>query len=186
MTERLFRRRGVGLLAESPCARTCPARVVRVARFGGCGYPSLVLSVAIASLMLSGGCRRNSPAAARASSAQFATLQQKIDFLQKYVMFRRTYETLDFNISTLDGDAGLVPGPSEWDVRVVATVPASELAKWIPQGVQPSAKPPDQNWLTSIPTSLDLSGVDEWYDDGGRTVGIDREQRIVVYRDLRI
>ncbi len=142
------------------------------------------LMVATSSLTLLSGCRPNGPATPASNSSQFATLEQKIDFLNRYVTFRRAYETLDFDIAYLNGSSSRVPGPSEWDVRLVATVPASELPAWIPQGKQPLAALPDRQWLDSVPTSLDLSAVSEWYEDGGRTTGIDRQRRIIVYRNL--
>ncbi len=75
----------------------------------------------------------------------------------------------------------MVPGPSNWDVRLVATVPASELAAWIPAGV-PASAGAEAGWVKSVPTALDLSGVNEWYVQAHRVVGLDRGGRIVVYR----
>lgn len=76
---------------------------------------------------------------------------------------------------------GLVPGPSDWDIRLVAKVPASELQDWVPVGVSPSSAP-DTAWLNTVPTPLDLSGLYEWYIDGKQVIGIDPDKRIVVYR----
>ena len=107
------------------------------------------------------------------------------DSLNRYVTFRRTYKTLDFDINYQNNGGGLVPGPSDWDIRLVATVPASQLQAWIPaDGVASEA--PDIRWLGSVPTSLDVSGVDEWYADGLRIVGVDRDRGIVVYRQSSI
>jgi hypothetical protein len=145
--------------------------VVRVKR-------AIVIVAAIALLV---GCEPDGPATTRASSAAFATLAERTAFLNRYVSFRRTYETLDFDVFFRNNSGGLVPGPSDWDIRIVATVPAAELPAWIPAGVTP-APVADSDWLKSVPTTRDRSGIREWYVEGRRIVGIDRERRIVAYR----
>ena len=127
------------------------------------------------------GCKPSGPATTKTTSAAYATVAERTKFLNEYVTFRRTYETLDFDVMYQNNGGGMVPGPSDWDVRLVATVPASELQAWIPAGVNASTAP-DVSWLKSVPTALDLSGVIEWYVDGKRIVGIDRARRVVVYR----
>jgi len=126
-------------------------------------------------------CKSSGPASTDTTSAAFATVADRTMFLNNYVTFRRTYETLDFDIMYQNNSGGMVPGPSDWDVRLVATVPASELQAWVPAAVNASTAP-DVTWMKSVPTTLDLSSVSEWYIDGGRVVGIDRKKRIVAYR----
>lgn len=127
------------------------------------------------------GCGSSGPTSTKTTSNAYATVAERVKFLNEYVKFRRTYETLDFDILYQNNGGGMVPGPSDWDLRLVATVPASELQAWVPPGVAASTAP-DVTWLKSIPTTLDLSGLSEWYIDGSRVVGIDRARRIVVYR----
>jgi hypothetical protein len=131
--------------------------------------------------VLLAGCKPSGPASTKTTSAGYATVAERTKFLNDYVAFRRTYETLDFDIMYQNNGGGLVPGPSDWDVRLVATVPAAELEAWVPTGVNASTAP-DTEWLRSVPTTLDLSGVSEWFVDGNRIVGIDRARRVVVYR----
>jgi hypothetical protein len=132
-------------------------------------------------ILLFAGCGQSGPPSTKTSSSGFATLAERAKFLREYVSFRRSYQTLDFDILYQNNGGGLVPGPSDWDVRLVATVPAAELPDWIQAGVKTSAAP-DLAWLTSVPTTLDLSGVSVWYVDGKRIVGLDRIRSIVVYR----
>lgn len=127
------------------------------------------------------GCKPSGPATTKTTSAAYATVAERTKFLNEYVTFRRTYETLDFDVMYQNNGGGMVPGPSDWDVRLVATVPTSELQTWIPAGVNASTAR-DVTWLKSVPTALDLSGVIEWYVHGKRIVGIDRAKRVVVYR----
>ena len=113
--------------------------------------------------------------------SKFSTVAERVAFLQQYVTFRRTYETLDFDIMYQSNGGGSVPGPSDWDIRVIATVPASELSAWVPPGV-PAATAPNTDWLKSVPTAINFSGLNEWYSEGHRIIGLDRARRIVVYR----
>ena len=138
-----------------------------------------IFILAVALLLV--GCKPSGPATTTTTSAAYATVAERTKVLNEYVTFRRTYETLDFDIMYQNNGSGTVPGPSDWDVRIVATVPASELQAWVPSGVKAS-NAPDIAWLKSVPTTLDLSGVSEWYVDGKRIVGVDRAKRIIVYR----
>ena len=140
----------------------------------------LMRSVTTVVAILLGGCQQSGPPNAHTTSSNISTLKERVEVLQKYVTFRRTYETLDFDIMYQNNSGGMVPGPSDWDVRLVATVPQSELQTWIPLGVQPSAQ--DRRWLETVPKSLDLGGITEWYGDGDRIIGLDRVRRIVAYR----
>lgn len=80
---------------------------------------SLILAV-----VLVAGCGRGGPPTTRTNSSAYSTVQERASFLHQYVTFRRTYETLDFDIVYLN-NGGMLPAPSEWDIRLIATVPAS-------------------------------------------------------------
>jgi hypothetical protein len=135
--------------------------------------PFLLLALLLA------GCGSSGPATTQTASSEFATLPEKTKFLERYVKFRRTYEALDFQIKHING-GGLAP--SEWDLRLVAKVPASELPAWVPPGVAQSSTA-DRSWLATVPTSLDLSGFTEWYVENHRMIGIDRKQSLVACRN---
>ena len=126
------------------------------------------------------GCKPTGPATTKTTSSTFTTIAERANFLHQYVQFRRTYETLDFDILYQNNGGGMTPAPSDWDVRLVATVPASELHAWVPAGVKASPIP-NTDWLKAVPTKLDLTGVSEWYIDGKRVIGLDRARRIIVY-----
>ncbi len=122
-----------------------------------------------------------SPPTTETSSTKFSTLSEKVVFLEQYVKFRRTYEDLDFVISFKNNSGGLVPGPSDWDIRIVAHVPSADLAQWT-KGLQPTASP-DIDWLKVLPGRIDYSGVSAWFQSGSRLVGMDERNAIVVYRN---
>lgn len=73
----------------------------------------------------------------------------------------------------------MVPSPSEWSIRLLATVPADEIDQWI-DGLG-AVKLPDLAWVSDIPRApTDLSQF-EWYQDDKRTVGVNRANRTVIY-----
>ncbi|MGL6073981.1 MAG: hypothetical protein ACRC8S_07455 [Fimbriiglobus sp.] len=122
----------------------------------------------------------NGPATTNTLSSTMPKLADRVEFLERYVTFRRGYDDLHFHIAYQNNISG-VPGPSDWDVRLMATVPAAELDSWVPEGVVASATA-DTVWLRSVPGSLSASGIREWYTSARLIVGIDRERRLVVYR----
>ncbi len=134
----------------------------------------------VSSLAGCGGSR--GPASADTSSASFPTLAERVEFLQRYVTFRRGYRELDFHIVYRNGGGGrgAVPGPSEWDIRVVAVVPPGELASWVPAGVTAVASA-DRAWLAVVPGGERAAGITEWYVGPRSVVGIDRARSVVAY-----
>ena len=112
-------------------------------------------------------------------SSTFTTLTEKQEFLERYVKFRRSYDDLHFDLSYIDGGSGMVPGPTEWDVRVFAIVPVGEIDQWV-DGFSITLDP-ELDWVSGIPTApADVSSY-EWYEGDRVIVGIDRERRSVLY-----
>ncbi len=118
------------------------------------------------------------------TSNAFPSLEERVQFLERYVTFRRGYTDLTFHIQFWNNSGNGVPAPSDWDIRLVATVPTQELADWIPAGVNATVNP-DVEWLTSVPGAEHAAGITEWYIDGGKVVGIDRKNTVVAYRLLK-
>ena len=128
------------------------------------------------------GCGGKKSKTTHTDSAGFSTLGEKQAFLEQYVTFRRNYEDLQFDVSYVDGGDGRVPGPTEWDIRVSAKVPADALNQWI-SGMMKTASA-DTSWVASIPHSPSNLDAFQWYEDGRKLVGISPEERIVLYRNL--
>ena len=126
--------------------------------------------------------RNNNNKTTMTTSTDFSSLAQKITFLEQYVRFRRHYLQLDFFIAYHDNATGRLAAPSDWDIQIIARVPQHELEQWITD-LQPMQKAPVVIWLKRIPTKIDLTDLSEWFQQGGRVVGIDRKQQIVVYRN---
>ena len=116
----------------------------------------------------------------KSDSQSFTSLADKKEFIERYVKFRRTYEALDFLIDYRDGGDGGLPGPTEWDIRLVATVPANEIEAWMSD--LPITKEAETDWVSGIANAPTNLNTFEWHLDKNRTVGIDRLRRIVLYR----
>ena len=142
----------------------------------------ILLTVVV--IILTSGCGSSGPASTNMSSKSFSTLDDKVAFLQKYVRFKRHYHQLDFTVQYTNNSGGLVPGPNEWDVRIVAVVPADELTAWT-SGLTPSSLP-ETGWLTEVPTVIDYSMVTKWFQKGNVVVGVDNLNSVVVYRNLAL
>ncbi|MEM7384640.1 MAG: hypothetical protein AAF514_06810 [Verrucomicrobiota bacterium] len=114
------------------------------------------------------------------ASANQGDLAGKTRFLRRYFKPARTFEQLEYEVSYQDNSGGRVPGPSDWDIRIIATVPANELASWIPGGATTSQqKRPD--WIKPVAGEIPVDHLDEWYVNGSTLVGLDRKNRTVAY-----
>lgn len=139
-----------------------------------CLLTTLVLVTALPAC----GEKQNGPPSTRTSSASIDTLAERIEFLEKYLTFRRQYEELEFDIAFMN-NSGWLPGPSDWDIKLVAKVPASELSLW----TKDSTKTTDaKEWPTKFAQEIDVSGIDIWYESNGKVVGVDEDNSIVAYR----
>ena len=74
-----------------------------------------------------------------------------------------------------------MPGPSDWDIRIIARIPSTDLTQWT-TGLKQTASP-DIDWLKELPGSIDHSGVSAWFQSGNCVVGVDKANAIVVYRN---
>jgi hypothetical protein len=124
---------------------------------------------------------QSGPRSTNTSSSAFATLEERVAFLEQYVKFRRHYRRLEFSIFYRNGADGCAPSPSEWNLDLAAEVPPDELEQWT-QGLTRAATRPQEAPSTKR-GSIDASGVDEWYAADSRVVGVDRQHAVVVYRN---
>lgn len=111
-------------------------------------------------------------------------LSDRTAFIDRYVPFQRTYLELEYDVE-FHNTSGVPPGPSDWDIRLVARVPAEELDDWIPPGANRVEGPPP-DWLETVPGAIPTDGIHEWYEVeplGYTNIGIDRQNNIVAYRD---
>jgi len=122
------------------------------------------------------------PASVAETSATRTKLDDRIQFIENYVAFSRDYHELDYDVTYQNNGGGMVPGPSDWDIQLIAAVPVSELDAWIPGSVQKTETRPPK-WLLDLPGSIERQGITEWYCNSGTEVGIDRTKSLVAYRN---
>lgn len=77
-------------------------------------------------------------------------------------------------------NSGLVPGPSDWSIRILTRVPPDSLDVWI--GDLAPSDSVDTGWLESLPAGPPRDGVSAWYGDAFRSVGVDRARGIIAFR----
>lgn len=130
------------------------------------------------------GCSKSQsgPASVAETSAARANIGDRVRFIENYVTFRRKYEKLDYDITYQNNGGGLVPAPSDWDIRLIASVPQAKIDDWVPAGAE-KTDGPSPDWLKGMPGSIERDGITEWYRKSGTVVGIDRERSIVAYRN---
>ena len=127
-------------------------------------------------------CGQTGPSTTSTKSIEFKTIEEKVEFLEKYVAFDRSYYSLDFDIFYRNGGNGLLPSPSEWDIKIVAVVPKDELEHWT-AGLSP-VQPFDIDWIKNIVAPINYTGFSQWYRKGGIEVVVDEQNSVIVYRNL--
>ena len=137
---------------------------------------SLVFCCPILILLLV-GCKKSK--STNTSSEEFGTLSERKEFLEQYVSFRRGYDELHFNLNFMDGSTGMVPGPTEWDIRIFAIVPEEEIELWS-EGLAECGEP-ELSWTSAIPSAPTDYSQYVWYEGAKVTVGVKPRSRAIVY-----
>jgi hypothetical protein len=97
--------------------------------------------------------------AAMATDTRSAALQgdrAKLDFLKKYLRLPTEVQATEFHITYQDNSKGMVPGPSDYDLRVVVKVSPDKVPQWSAEMGQPTA-PFDVAWAYEL-----LPKEDRW------------------------
>ena len=63
-------------------------------------------------------------------SSSFDNKDDKLDFLVKYLNLYSDVEDAEYHIVYHDNSGGLIPGPSDWDIRVALKVAAEDIPLW--------------------------------------------------------
>jgi hypothetical protein len=103
-------------------------------------------------------------------SASLPNDQAKVEFLKRYLRLPSEVQEAEFHITFHDNSKGMVPGPSDFDVRAAVKVPPDKVPAWTAELRKTSAPfdiswaeeflPKDDRWAThSPPTFYEREGV---------------------------
>ena len=134
------------------------------------------------------GCSLTAPSAppsVNETSAARPQLSDRVKFIENYVTFRRSYDQLEYEIIYHNNAGSMVPGPSDWDIKILAIVPAKEIDDWIPADATRFDEPPPQ-WVKKLSGNIPVNGLTQWYRIGSLEIGVDRAQSTIAYRNTTI
>lgn len=141
------------------------------------------------SLLIVSGCESDpissGPPSVNKTSTATAALEDRVNFIEQYVTFDRQYDDLEYSVFYQNNGGGRIPGPSDWDIRLVAKVPPEQIQAWIPADSAKGAAPMTK-WYQTTADKIDVSSINEWYADGNRSIGIGRTNSVVVYRSTTL
>ena len=83
-------------------------------------------------------------------SKTFTTDEQKIDFLKKYVRLYSSVKATEFHIIFHDNSTGLVPGPSDWDIKVALLIESADIYKWLTEFTELTDEQCEITWVSEI------------------------------------
>lgn len=133
-------------------------------------------------LMILGGCTSSGPPSGSETSAERPELSDRIDFIEQYVTFDRSYERLEYDVTFHNNGGRSLPGPSDWNIKLLAIVPNNEVADWIPENATRSEEEPPE-WVSAMANDISVVGITEWHRVWGVEVGIDRATSTIAYRN---
>lgn len=84
------------------------------------------------------------------SSVQFKTIDERINFLEKYVTLYSAIDNTEFIIFYQDNSIGLVPGPSDWDIKMALKVPKGSVDYWLDGFVEAKEEEVKLSWWNDL------------------------------------
>lgn len=90
-------------------------------------------------------------------SKQFQKREDKIVFLQKYIKTFSTIVDTEFYINYFDNSVGIIPGPSDWEMRVALIVPEDSVKNWTEGFHEVKKDEIEMNWWNDLPLT-----TEEW------------------------
>ena len=118
-------------------------------------------------------------------SSQFTTETAKLAFLQRYLKLATPVQAAEFHIIYHDNSGGFVPGPSDWNIRVLLKVAPADIDRWT-TGMQPA--PSDQfdlTWAKAFAAqhpAWTMTSEPEIYQKPGMVLALFRPEKIIFVR----
>ena len=63
-------------------------------------------------------------------SSTFDNKEDKLDFLEKYITLFSEVQDTEYHIIYHDNSGGMIPGPSDWDIRVALKIAPEDIMLW--------------------------------------------------------
>ena len=112
-------------------------------------------------------------------SVDLSTEAEQIEFLGRYVNLKSAVSETEFHIVYHDNSGGLVPGPSDWDIRAVMVV--DDVAPWIDG--KTAVETADFSWADSIVTEgLRPSSQPRYYTNSTTAIAVYEPESIIFFR----
>ena len=118
-------------------------------------------------------------------SADFRTDAEKLAFLDQYLVFHSAVEATEFFIVYRDNSTGLVPGPSDWDIRAVLKLDRADVPRWTGGMQQVAADSVDLSWgyaLLSDEPRWQISSQPAVYRSPGAILAVFEPEGVVFAR----
>ena len=108
----------------------------------------MVRYLLIVTILLVIGCSSSSNST-DTHSRTLPDLKSRKEFAARYFKFPTEVEELSFHIVYHDNSGGLAPGPSDWDIQILAKVKNENLAQWHSK-MPPASDNLDLEWLKDL------------------------------------
>jgi hypothetical protein len=90
------------------------------------------------------------------ASASLPDDQAKVEFLKRYLKLPSEVQAAEFHILYQDNSKGMIPGPSDYDIRAVVKVPPDKVGLWTAE-FRRTDTPYDVDWAYRL-----LPKEDRW------------------------
>lgn len=118
-------------------------------------------------------------------SSQFTAETAKLAFLQRYVKLATPAQAAEFHIIYHDNSGGFVPGPSDWDIRVLLKVASADIDQWT-AGMQPAPSAQfDLTWAKAFAAqhpAWTTTSEPQIYQKAGMMLALFRPEKIIFVR----
>jgi hypothetical protein len=115
------------------------------------------------------------------ASSQFATDKEKIAFLERYLELPTQVEAAEYTIVYQDNSSGRVPGPSDWDMRVVVKVAPEDISSW-PKSLTETTQAFDLEWAYHFANAegWQLTSAPQFFVASSKRVAVFEVEGVVV------
>ena len=145
-----------------------------------CPFPACALLV----VFLAAACTGSDDLTTNTASSTFAVKAEKLAFLHRYVLSTPGLLDAEYSIVYKDNSGGMVPGPSDWDIRLAAHVDPDSALAWTAGMREDTLQASMASWseLITDKDTLAFSGVSRTFRSAGKLVVMDARHVTVLAR----